>query len=443
MKLLYITAGAAGMYCGSCLRDNALAAELMAQGHDVTLVPIYTPTLTDENNVSQERVFFGGISVYLQQHSALFRKTPWLLDRLWDSSFALKMAARRSIPVDPRMLGELTVSMLKGEDGFQRKELLKLIHWLRSETLPDVVTLPNSLLIALARPIKEALNRPVFCTLQGEDLFLSGLDSSYRDRALELIRANVDYVDAFIAVSNYCADFMAGYLGIPEHKIHVVPLGINLEGYQVAQRSRSDVFTIGYFARVAPEKGLHMLAEAYRNLRARSDAPKARLEVAGYLAPEHKPYLHGIEQQMNAWGYGEEFHYRGVLDRQEKVEFLQSLDVLSVPATYDEPKGIFLLEAMANGVPVVQPRRGAFTEVLEKTSGGLLVEPDDPHRLADGLLEIWQNPALAEELGRNGYEKVRAFYSAGRMADRALEVYNTVRNAATEKSTNKVLTGVA
>ena len=143
MKLLFITAGAANMYCGSCLRDNALAAELMSQGHDVTLVPIYTPTLTDENNVSQHKVFFGGISVYLQQHMPVFRKTPWLLDRLWDSSFALKMASRRSIPVDPRMLGELTISMLKGEDGFQRKELMKLIHWLEGESAPDAVTLPN------------------------------------------------------------------------------------------------------------------------------------------------------------------------------------------------------------------------------------------------------------------------------------------------------------
>ena len=215
MKLLYITAGAAGMYCGSCLRDNALAAEMMSQGHDVSLVPIYTPTLTDENNVSQEKVFFGGISVYLQQHAAFFRKTPWLLDRLWDSSFALKMASNRSIPVDPRMLGELTVSMLKGEDGYQRKELHKMIHWLRSEAAPDVITLPNSLLISLARPIKEALNRPVCCTLQGEDLFLSGLDSSYRNQSLELIRANVEHVDAFVAVSGFYANYMSEYLGIP------------------------------------------------------------------------------------------------------------------------------------------------------------------------------------------------------------------------------------
>jgi glycosyltransferase involved in cell wall biosynthesis len=428
MKILYITAGAAGMYCGSCLRDNALAAELIAQKHDVTLVPIYTPILTDEPDVSQERVFFGGISVYLQQHMSLFRKTPWLLDKLWDSTFALKMAARRSIPVNPRLLGELTVSMLEGEDGHQSKELHKLIHWLQSETPSDIINLPNSLLISLAGPIKKALGRPVCCTLQGEDLFLSGLEDSYRNRALELIRANVEFVDGFIAVSHYYASFMSEYLAIPEEKIHVVPLGINVEGFEARQRPASDVFKIGFFARVAPEKGLHVLCEAYRRIRARADSPKAVLEVAGYLAPEHKPYLKALEQQMKEWGYGDEFHYRGVVDRREKIEFLKDLDVLSVPATYDEPKGIFLLEAMACGVPVVQPRRGAFTEVIEKTRSGILVEPDDAESLAEGLLTIWKNPSLADELGRNGFEEVRKHYSVTRMADRALEVYDSLRN---------------
>ncbi|MFP5260650.1 MAG: glycosyltransferase family 4 protein [Blastocatellia bacterium] len=429
MKILYITAGAAGMYCGSCLRDNALAAELMAQGHEVTLVPIYTPILTDETDVSQERVFFGGISVYLQQHMTLFRKTPWLLDRLWDSTFALKMAARRSIPVAPRLLGELTVSMLEGEDGRQGKELRKLIHWLRAEAPPDIINLPNSLLIALARPIKEALGRPVCCTLQGEDLFLSGLEDSYRDRALELIRANVEFVDGFIAVSDYYAGFMSEYLRIPEGKIHIVPLGINVEGFTARPTLDPEEFKIGFFARVAPEKGLHVLCEAYRRLRERRSAPRWRLEVAGYLAPEHKQYLKAIERQMNGWGYGDEFHYRGVLDRREKIEFLKNLDVLSVPATYDEPKGIFLLEAMACGVPVVQPRRGAFTEVVKKTGGGLLVDPDDAERLADGLLTIWENPSLAGELGRRGFEGVREHYSAARMAGRALEAYGDISGA--------------
>ena len=188
MKILYLTAGAAGMYCGSCLRDNALASELIRQGHDVTLVPLYTPTLTDEPNVSHDRIFFGGISVYLQQHSRLFRKTPWMVDRLWDSLFALKLAARSSIQVDPKALGELTVSMLRGEEGNQRKELQKMIHWLGSEPPPDIIVLPFSLLIGLAKPLKKALNRPVLCTLQGEDLFLEGLHEPYRTESLDRIR---------------------------------------------------------------------------------------------------------------------------------------------------------------------------------------------------------------------------------------------------------------
>lgn len=443
MKIIYITAGAAGMYCGSCLRDNALAAELIARKHDVTLVPIYTPTLTDEANVSLDKVFFGGISVYLQQHSALFRKTPWLLDKLWDSRFALKMASRRSIPVNPKLLGELTVSMLEGEDGRQRKELHKLIHWLRNESPPDCINLPNSLLISLARPIKEALNRPVVCTLQGEDLFLEGLANDYRNRSLDLMRENVRHVDGFISVSDYYGEFMSDYLGIPRSKIHVVPLGINLEGYSAKPPAKSDVFKIGFFARVAPEKGLHVLCEAYRLLRERHKDLKARLEVAGYLAPEHRPYLQAIEEKMREWGYADEFHYRGVVDRQQKIEFLQSLDVLSVPATYDEPKGMFLLEAMACAVPVVEPRRGAFTEIVEKTRGGLLVEPDDASSLADGLLSVWKDNQMATELGRNGFEGVREHYTAARMADRALEVYANIADSTTEKRAGKLITEVA
>ena len=345
MKILAFTAGAANMYCGSCLRDNALAAELKRQGHDVILLPMYTPTLTDEPNVSDERVFFGGISVYLEQHSAFFRKTPWLLDRLWDSRWALKLAARSSIPVNPRLLGEMTVSMLRGEQGFQRKEIRKLTAWLRAETPPDIVTLPNSLLIGLARPIREAVNRPVCCTLQGEDLFLSQLPEPYRTQSLELIRANLEHVDGFVAVSEYYAEFMCRYLGIPERKMRVAPLGINLEGYQPSAGFSPDSFKIGYFARVAPEKGLHVLAESYVHLR-RSAPPgaasrSATLEVAGYLAPEHRDYLRGIERTLRDAGLASEFHYRGVLDRAQKLEFLRNLDVLSVPGTYDEPKGIF------------------------------------------------------------------------------------------------------
>lgn len=429
MRIVAFTAGAGPMYCGSCIRDNALAAEIKSQGHDISLLPIYTPTLTDEPNVSEHKVFCGGISVYLEQHLALFRRTPWLLDRLWDSPWALKLASRRSIAVNPRLLGELTVSMLRGEQGFQRKEIRKLTSWLRSEAPPDIVTLPNSLLIGLARPIREAVGRPICCTLQGEDLYLSQLQEPHRTRSLELIRANIEHVDGFAAVSEYYAEFMCRYLGIPSHKMHIVPVGVSLRGYDPAPRSLGNRFTVGYFARVAPEKGLHVLAETYIRLRRETEFSGATLEVAGYLAPEHREYLRSIERRMKDTGLEHEFCYRGVLDRPRKIDFLRNLNVLCVPSNYDEPKGIFLLEAMANGVPVVEPRRGAFPEILQKTGGGILVGPDDAASLAQGIFSLWKDPALAEELGKRGAEGVREHYSASRMATRALQVYASIAAA--------------
>ncbi len=423
MKILFITAGAGGMYCGSCLRDNALAAELKTLGHDVVLLPVYTPTLTDEPNVSENKVLFGGVSVYLQQYVPIFRKTPWLLDRLWDSSFAIKTAMHFSLSTAPALLGDLTISMLEGEAGVHGKELQKLLHWLESQPTPDVVNLPNSLLIGLAAPIKKAVNRPVFCTLQGEDLFLEGLQEPYKARALELIRQSIQHVDAFVAVSDYYAGFMADYLHVPEEKMYVVPLGINLKGYEARPTSRREPFTIGYFARVAPEKGLHNLVDAYRHLRKNKGLTGARLEVAGYMASEHRAYLRGIQQQMSDSGLDGELRYRGTLDRAAKVKFLQGLDVLSVPSSYKEPKGMYLLEAMACGVPVVQPRHGAFPEIIEKTRGGLLVDSEHGTDVAAGIVSIWEDPGLADELGRNGRNGVYEHYSVEQEARRTLEVY--------------------
>jgi len=426
------------MYCGSCLRDNAMATELMKRGHDVLLLPVYTPTLTDEPNVSADHVVLGGISAYLEQYIPLFRKTPRWLDRLWDSKTALNLATRRSLSTNPKMLGEMTVSVLKGEGGFQRKEIDKFIDWVKDEAPPDVVSLPYTLLLGLAQPIKQALNAPILCTLQGEDLFLDNLQEPYRSESLNLIRDHLPYVDQFLSVSEYYADFMPGYLGIPREKIRVVPIGINPEGFELRHADRSGPFTVGFFGRIAPEKGLHLLVEAYLVARQSGELPEARLEAAGYMAPDSKSYLEAIQQRLHDAGLGNEFHYRGVLERADKIAFLRGLDVMSMPATYDEPKGVSLLEAMACGVPLVQPRRGSFTEIIERTGGGLLVQPDDPQSLANGLLQIARDRDLAADLSANGFRGVREHYTAAHMADRAMECYN---QAVTNPSSSVLIRG--
>jgi glycosyltransferase involved in cell wall biosynthesis len=438
VNILIITAGAGDMFCGSCLRDNAVAAELLARGHDATLLPVYTPTLTDEPNMSAGRpVFYGGISVYLQQHLALFRYTPWLLDKLWDAPSVIKRFATGSIQVDPRMLGALTVSTLRGESGYQRKEVEKLVHWLAGQPKPDVVNLPNSMLIALAAPIRRVFDRPIVVTLQGDDLFLDGLTEPYKTESIELIRQQVRDVDLFVSVSEYYTDYMSGYLRIPRERIRTVPLGITVNdfparGDERAARTRagSIPFTIGYLARIAPEKGLHNLAEAYRILRQERGLPPSRLRAAGYMAGDQRTYLEGITRSLESWGLADEFEYLGTVDRETKARFLRSIDLLSVPSGYHEPKGLYLLEAMASGVPVVQPNHGAFPEMLRRTGGGILAASERPDDIADGIHALWRDPARAASLGGSGAAGVRAAYTVQHMTDRLLEVY---RELAPEK----------
>jgi glycosyltransferase involved in cell wall biosynthesis len=428
MRILSITAGAAGMYCGSCARDNSVARELMRLGHDVTLVPVYTPTRTDEPNVSRPRVLFGGISVYLQQYVPLFRWTPPFLDRLWDSPAVISRFAGRAVSNDPKLLGELTISMLSGRSGVLHKEFGKFLDWLGHEPAPEVINLPNSLLVSMADPLREAFRAPVTCTLQGEELFIDGLASPYREEALRLIRGSVPRIDRFIAVSEYAAEYMCRYLEIPPDKVSVVPLGINMEGYgpgNPAAAGSDAPFRIGYFARIAPEKGFRELVEAYVRLRRMHPESPARLEAAGYTSPDNTAYLDMARTVLRQAGLEDEFHYHGVVDREGKIRFLQNLDVLSVPATYDEPKGLFLIEAMANGVPVVQPRRGAFTEVVEKTGGGILVEPDDIDSLVEGLRDLWQDPLRRVALGSAAEEGVREHYTVTRSAESLVRVYET------------------
>jgi len=426
MKIAHITAGAGGMYCGSCLRDNTLASALMDAGQEVLLIPTYTPTRTDERNVSLNRVFLGGINVYLQQHFELFRRTPWFLDRLLDFTPLLRLTTRWGIGVDPAHLGKLTVSMLHGTGGFQRKEILRLVRFLAEEGSIEIINIPNSLLISLAPAIKAEMRVPICCTLQGEDLFLDGLGEPYRSESLGLIRAHAAHVDAFIAVSSYGAHAMVEYLGIERSRIHAVPLGISFDGYRRRNDADSEPFTIGYLARVAPEKGLHLLCEAYRRLRSRPGLPSSRLWAAGYLAPKHRSYLAHIRKNLDSWGLAGHFDYHGELDRRGKLAFLQNLSVLSVPGPLADPKGLFLLEAMASGVPVLQPRCGAFTEIVETTGGGILVEPDNPDALAEAIMDLWRDPDRRRKLGSSGYEGVRAHYSSSRMSEKLLEVYQSL-----------------
>lgn len=425
MNVAYITAGAAGMYCGTCIHDNMVATVLKKQGHNVSLIPTYTPTRTDEANVSMDRVFFGGINVYLQQKLSIFRHTPWRLDKLLDNPTLLNGLARFSGSTDARDLGQLAVSMLKAEEGHQSKELAKLVKWLAEVQKPDIVYLTNSMLVGFTREIQKRLDVPVICALQGEDIFLHDLIEPYKTEALALLRERAADPDGFVAPCRYYAEFMAeAYLDISPNEIDVVPLGLNMDGHGVSiEKPEPPPFVIGYLARICPEKGLHILVDAFQRIAETLGAANVELHVAGYLGKKDTPYFEELVNRIESWNLSDQFVHHGEVTRSQKIDFLNRLHVFSVPTVYRESKGLSIIEALANGVPVVQPKHGAFPEIIQATGGGILVAPESPEAVAAGIMELLADTARRERLGEVGRTNVHQKFNDAAVAEQLLKVF--------------------
>lgn len=424
MRIVYLGSGAGGMYCGSCMHDNTLVSALIDSGEDAMLVPTYTPIRTDEVSVSQRRIFFGGINVYLQQKIPLFRFTPTFFDRLLDSPKLIGWLASRASTTDARSLGELTISMLRGEHGHQRKELSKLIRWLVEEVRPDIVQLSNSLLLGMVHEIRGALNVPVVVGLSGEDIFLEKLPEPYRTQSRDEMRRRAGDVAAFVAMNNYYAGYMRDYLQVDPRVLHVIPPGLDLKGHADARQETSNQQrTIGFLARICEDKGLHNLIDAFAILAKDPSLSDVKLRVAGYLGPADQPYFDDQQRRIEKLGLSDRFEYVGELDRCQKIEFLKSLDVMSLPTVYRESKGLSVVEALANAVPVVLPSHGGFTEIIEDTGGGLLCEPNDAASLSQALKQLLTDPQQARQLGGAGHGAVRTRYSAEVMVERTTALY--------------------
>lgn len=428
MTIVQITPGAGRMYCGNCLRDNALVAELRRLGHEALMVPLYLPlTLDEEDQSAGTPIFFGGVNVYLDQKFALFRRAPGWLHRWLNSPRLLAWAAGRAAKTRAVELGDLTLSMLRGEAGNQARELDELIHWLARHKQPDVVCLSNALLIGLARRLKHDLGCRVACMLSGEDSFLDALPVSHRDACWETIAERAAEVDWFLPPSRYFGDLMRARLNFPAERMRVVPTGIKLDGFEVDRRAprkesqRAPV--LGFFARMCPEKGLDRLVEAYIHLKNRGELPRLKLHIGGSCGPGDEPFVKSLRKRLAATGFIGEVGFFPNLSRVEKLDFLRGLTAFSVPAGYGEAFGLYVIEAMAMGVPVVQPRTAAFPELIEATGGGVLCEPGDPVALADALELLLLDPGQARKFGETGRQAVFEKYSATAMATEILRVF--------------------
>ena len=432
MRIVQITPGAGdNFYCENCLRDHAVVRALRAAGHDALMVPLYLPAIADEPAArSQAPIFFGGVNVYLQQKLALFRRTPRWIDRLFDAPRLLRWASRMMGMTRAKDLGETTLSMLRGARGRQVKELDRLTAWLAERGRADVVCLSNALLLGLAPRVRDALKAPAVCLLQDEEPFLDALAEPYRSQAWQMLRDLAEEVDAFVAVSHYYGRRMQQRLGLPDDRLHVVHNGIDPDGYAPPD-APPDPPAVGFLSQMCRGKGLDILVEAFLELKRDDRLSGLKLLLSGGKTAADEALLRGVRGRLSRSGVAGDVESLDEFDRPAKQAFLPRLSVLSVPARDPEAFGLFALEALACGVPVVLPRHGAFVEIVEATGGGVLYEPNEPAVLAEALRELLLDPQRARAMGLAGREAVLGHFNIQRAARDLARVCRRVIDEAT------------
>jgi len=428
MRIVQITPSAGdSFYCENCLRDVALIKAMQNLGHEVLMVPMYLPVQVDKNEaVDNTPIFFGGVNVYLQQKSAFFRRTPRWFDRMLDSPKLLRWIGRRAGATSAKNLGQMTISMLQAEQGRQIKELNRLIEWLDAQdNKPDVVCLSNILLVGLARGIKERLGVPVVCLLQDEDGFLDGLLSPYSEQAWQILTERARDVDAFIAVSKYYADVMRQRVELTPERVYVVYTGISLEGYELRQ-TEPEIPTIGYLSRMCPDRGLDTLVDAFIHLKKNEKLKNARLRITGGKRIDDERFLNRIRKRLSSSGLIDDVEFLPDFDYDTKLAFLRTISVLSVPEKQPVACGLYVLEALAAGVPVVEPSSGVFPELLEMTDGGVLFEPNNAAALADAMEPLLLKPDYARQMGKRGRDAVFEKFNIEQTAEEMVRIYGEI-----------------
>jgi glycosyltransferase involved in cell wall biosynthesis len=428
MNFAFLTPGTGSYYCGACMRDNALAKSLLAAGHRVSLLPMYLPLQLDEERLEQPDtpIFFGGINVYLQQKLTWFRRSPEWLDNLLNSTGLLRAAAKRSHMTSPHEHGAMTLAMLDLEHSAFGKETAKLLDWLEHDR-PDVVVLSNALLAGFIRTLKQRLGCRVITTFQGEDSFLDGLPEPHKSRCWAEMKTRLADSDLLIAPSRYYAGFMRERLGDPGLDIAVMPNGVTIPDPPISHlQSPISPPTVGYLARMIREKGVELLVDAFIHLRLQLRHPDARLRIAGSETEGDKALVRELKHRLEHAGLTGHVTWSPNLDHDRKAGFLAGLTLFSVPATYHEAFGLYAIEALAAGVPLVMPRASSFPEIIETSGAGVLCEPNDPAALASAWHEVLNDEVRLATYRENALRAARETYSVEAMRERFLELVETI-----------------
>jgi len=428
MKIVYLITGSGGsFYCGNCYRDMIyLRAIRKVAGIKASAIPLYLPPdeTTVENGLDKN-VFFGAISMYLREKVPFLRNMPVFLDKVLDSAPMLKMASRRAGSTRTEGLEDLTLNMIRGENAFPEKELQRLVDYLTKDGKPDIIHLSNALIIGLARRIKKKLDVKIVCSLLNEDDWIDEMVEPYQSKAWKLISQEAVNVDAFITPSNYYKELFISKTGISDKNFHVIPLAIDPGNLTIVQR-RNNYPALGFYCRISSQNGFDKLVDAFIELKSGDSLPGLTLHVSGGYTGDDKPFIAEQIKKIKAHGLKSFIRIYPEFQGDSKQEFFSNIDIMSVPVRKHDGYGLYILEANAAGIPVVQPATGAFPEIIEKTMGGITYLPDTISELSANLLKLFKDNNLRAQLGGSGRENVIKELLLDKMAEGLSKVYNSL-----------------
>jgi len=427
MQIIHIVPGSGGsFYCGNCLRDSEYIQGLKRAGVEVVKVPMYLPIFADEHDIEEVPVFYGAISLYLKHSFPLLRKAPGWLDKILNSGPAMKLAAGMAGSTNPKGLETMTISMLLGETGEQKKELDHLIDWLEENYQPDVIHLSNALLIGLARRIKERLKVKVVCTLQDEDVWVNAMEEHFKIQTWELMKERAKDVDAFFSVSRYFAKYMQPLLDIPDEKLFIHHITIDPADYNY-QNSSEKPLNVGYISRMCEDNGLEVLVDAFILLKKKKQWKDVKLIITGGSTGENSKFIKMITKKIKKAGLEDEVLFHKDFE-EGRHDFFKKVSIISVPVLQGEAFGMYLLESMASGVPVVQPALGAFPEIVKKSGGGVVYAPNTPDELAKTLSELLADGDKISKLSADGRKGIEQKFNVHQEAIDVVARYKSILN---------------
>ena len=426
MNIVQIIPGSGGsFYCGNCLRDSKYVVALREQGHQVIKIPMYLPIFSDERDIKDIPVFYGAVSIYLKQLYPIFRKAPLWVEGLLNSRPLLKMAASMAGSTNAKGLEEMTVSMLLGEDGKQSEELERLVDWMAEHCKPDVVHISNSLLLGLAHRIKERLGVPIVCSLQDEDVWVDAMQPVFRDQIWKLMSEKSNDVDHFIAVSDYFSDVMQKRMNLPSEKIQSLYLGVDPLDYEFIS-TNNKVRNIGYISRMCYENGFDILADAFILLKKKAGFEDVKLILTGGSTASDTKYIKAIRKKLSRENLDSQVEMVEDFEETGRLSFFRKVSVISVPVRNGEAFGMYLLESMASGVPVVQPALGAFPEIVKLSGGGIIYEHNTPQALCEALAELLSDPEKLNQMSVNARKGVETKFNIHDHAKEMIDVYQNL-----------------